>query len=150
MTRKRARPSRPTLVIATLAIVTVGVGLQSHFGRPGGGPPVASVIRSADLVMQDHDDGSITVTQAGTGAQVSTIPPATNGFMRTVLSGLVRERRREDMASPTIPFRVTRWSDGRLTLDDVATGRLVELEAFGHTNEGAFAQLLDLSPPVTR
>ena len=150
MTPKPFRLSRPGIVIAVLAVVTAGIGLQSRFGRPGGGPPSATPLRSADLLMEDHGDGSITVIQAGTGALVSTIPPATNGFMRTVLSGLVRERRRENMASPTIPFRITRWSDGRLTLDDAATGRLVELEAFGRTNEGAFAQLLDLSPPAPR
>ncbi len=52
------------------------------------------------------------------------------------------------MGSPAIPFHLTRWSDGRLTIDDTATGQLIELEAFGHTNEDAFARLLDLSPPL--
>ncbi len=141
----RWRISRPPLVIAFLAILTVGVGVLSRTAEHGGGPPAASVSRSADLLMQDHDDGSITVTQAGTGAPVTTVPPATNGFLRALLSGLVRERRREDMGSPAIPFRLVRWSDGRLTVSDTATGRLIELEAFGHTNEEAFARLLDLA-----
>ncbi len=34
------------------------------------------------------------------------------------------------------PFRLTRWSDGRLSLDDPATDRHVDLEAFGPTNVG--------------
>ena len=84
------------------------------------------------------------------GAFVATVPPETNGFLRTLLAGLVRERRREDMGGPATPFRITRWADGRLTVDDTATGRLIELEAFGHTNADAFARLLDLSPPVPR
>ena len=144
------RISRPALVIAILAIVTVGIGTLARTARHGGEPPAAAVLRSADLVMQDHDDGSITVTEAGTGAMVATVPPATNGFLRALLSGLVRERRREDMGSPAIPFRLVRWSDGRLTVNDTATGRLIELEAFGHTNEGAFARLLDLTPAQSK
>jgi hypothetical protein len=35
-------------------------------------------------------------------------------------------------------------------VDDTATGRLIELEAFGHTNEAAFGRLLDLNPPLPR
>ena len=145
------RPTRPVIIIAILAVVTVGIGLQSRFGHHLGETPAAISVRSADLVMQDHDDGSITVTQAGTGAFISTIAPETNGFLRTLLMGQVRERQREDMGSPTIPFHLTRWSDGRLTLTDAATHQLIELEAFGHTNAEAFARLLDLSPqPATR
>ncbi len=144
---KRPSLRRPTAVICFLALVTAGIAVTAHYTRPGGEPPPASMVRTTDLVMQDHPDGSITVTQAGTGAVVDTIAPATNGFLRALLQGLVRERRREDIGAPATPFRITRWSDGRLTVDDIATGRLIELEAFGTTNEAAFARLLDLSPP---
>ncbi len=139
--------SRPLIVIALLLGVMVAIGLAARLGAPDGQPPAATAVRTADLLMQDHDDGSITVTQAGTGAVVETVPPATNGFLRVVLAGLVRERRREDMGSPARPFRLTRWSDGRLTIDDTATGRLIELNAFGQSNQAAFATMLDLSPP---
>jgi putative photosynthetic complex assembly protein len=40
------------------------------------------------------------------------------------------------------PFRLTDWTDGRLTLEDRSTGRSVELRAFGATNAAAFARLL--------
>ena len=40
------------------------------------------------------------------------------------------------------PFRLSAWSDGRLTLDDPATARHIELQAFGSTNTEVFAQLL--------
>lgn len=136
------------MVIIVLLLVLIGVAVASRLGPPGGEPTGATPVRTADLLMQDHDDGSITVTQAPTGVFVATVPPSTNGFLRVVLAGLVRERRREDQGSPAIPFRLTRWSDGRLTIDDTATGRLIELEAFGPTNEAAFANLLALSPPL--
>ncbi len=144
-------PSKPVIVIAALACIMAAIGIEARLAQPGGQSPRASAVQAADLVMQDHDDGSVTVTQAGTGALVETVPPATNGFLRVVLAGLVRERRREEMGAPTAPFRLTRWSDGRLTIDDSATGKLIELEAFGPTNEAAFARLLELSrPPPAR
>jgi putative photosynthetic complex assembly protein len=47
-----------------------------------------------------------------------------------------------DAVGPDLPFRLTHWSDGRLTLEDAATGRRIELESFGPTNMQAFASLL--------
>ena len=48
------------------------------------------------------------------------------------------------------PFRLTRYADGRLALDDPSTGAHVELRAFGPTNEAAFARLLPAGAPTTR
>ena len=139
--------SRPALVIAALIASVLLIGVVARLSPPGGQPPSVAPLQVADVIMQDRDDGSIDVLQAGTGRLVETVPPATNGFLRVLLAGLVRERRREDIGAPTRPFRLTRWSDGRLTLDDAATGKLIELEAFGRSNEAAFGRLLDLSPP---
>jgi putative photosynthetic complex assembly protein len=72
---------------------------------------------------------------------VDTLQPGTNGFVRGVLRGLVRERRAERIG-PAPPFRLTRWADGRLSLDDPSTGRHVDIEVFGPTNAGAFADIL--------
>ena len=141
------RISRPAVVITALAAIMALIAGSTRLASPGGRAPQATPVRSAELLMQDRIDGAITVTEADTGRLVETVPPASNGFLRVVLAGLVRERRREDMGAPSLPFRLTRWSDGRLTLDDAATGKLIELEAFGKTNEDAFARLLDLSPP---
>lgn len=139
--------SRPLIVIAVLLGTMVVIALVAHNEPHGGEPPPASPVRYADLLMQDNPDGSVTVTQVGTGQFVTTLEPKTNAFVRVLLTGLVQERRREGEGSHATPFHLTRWSDGRLTIDDTATGRLIELEAFGHTNEDAFAHLLDLSPP---
>ncbi len=58
-----------------------------------------------------------------------------------MLRGLARERRARQVGTAP-PFRLTRWADGRLSLDDVETGRHVDLEVFGPTNAGAFADIL--------
>jgi putative photosynthetic complex assembly protein len=57
-----------------------------------------------------------------------------------VLRGMARERRSRGVDS-TPPFRLVRWSDGRLSLEDPSTQREIALEAFGPTNSGAFADL---------
>jgi putative photosynthetic complex assembly protein len=75
------------------------------------------------------------------GRVVDVLPPGTNGFVRGVLRGLARERRRQEIGQQP-PFRLTLWDDGRLSLEDETTGRRIELEAFGPTNLAAFARLL--------
>ena len=64
-----------------------------------------------------------------------------NGFLRGTLRGLARSRRMAGLDN-SIPFHLAAWPDGRLTLDDAATGNRIELEAFGHTNEAVFAHML--------
>jgi putative photosynthetic complex assembly protein len=61
--------------------------------------------------------------------------------MRASVRGLAQERKRLGIGDAA-PFVLTRWSDGRLSLADKAIKRRIELEAFGATNEAAFAALL--------
>ena len=133
--------------MAALVSAVVFVAVESRSSAPGGATPEATALRSADLVFDDLADGSIAVRAARDRSVIEIVPPATNGFLRVLLAGQVRERRREGMGTPTLPFHLTRWSDGRLTLDDTATRKLIELDAFGPDNAGVFARLLDLSRP---
>jgi len=64
-----------------------------------------------------------------------------------VLRGLVRERRLSGIGS-SAPFVLRRWADGRLTLEDPKTGRVIDLGAFGVTNAQAFAKLMASSETV--
>jgi putative photosynthetic complex assembly protein len=104
-------------------------------------PPVSAPVESRELRFEDRDDGAVAVYEAADGATVDVLAPGTNGFVRGVMRGLARERKRQEIGQQP-PFRLTRWADGRLTLDDTATGRRIELAAFGPTNTGAFARLL--------
>jgi putative photosynthetic complex assembly protein len=47
-----------------------------------------------------------------------------------------------------VPFRLALHADGRLTLEDPATSRTIELQAFGPANSGAFARLLPANAPI--
>jgi putative photosynthetic complex assembly protein len=94
-----------------------------------------------ELRFDDRQDGAITVYDAGRGKMVDVLAPGTSGFVRNVMRSLARERRLDGQGRET-PFRMTRWVDGRLTIDDPATGRHVDLGAFGSMNTAAFARLM--------
>ncbi|HPB76430.1 MAG TPA: photosynthetic complex assembly protein PuhC [Chromatiaceae bacterium] len=103
--------------------------------------PMAPVVQSRELRFADRADGAVLVYDRQGDEVVDLVPPGSGGFVRGVLRALARERRLQGDGAST-PFRLSRLADGRLTLEDLATGRVIDLKAFGHTNEGAFAQLL--------
>jgi putative photosynthetic complex assembly protein len=72
---------------------------------------------------------------------VAVLAPGTNGFIRGVLRGLARDRRSRGISQEPA-FRLAQWPDGRLSLEDLATGKRIELGSFGATNRAAFAQIL--------
>ena len=104
--------------------------------------PEAKVVQSRELRFKDRSDGGVSVYEGGTDRIVDVLAPGTNGFVRGVMRAFARERRREDVG-PQPPFLLTRWSDGRLSIEDVATRERIELIAFGQTNFAAFARLLN-------
>jgi putative photosynthetic complex assembly protein len=127
----------------------VGFSLLLVIGARLGGyapskPPPSIVVEQRDLRFEDRASGAVAVYSSEENRLVYTVPPGTNGFVRGVLRGLARERR-ADSVGTTPPFRLTRWADGRLSLDDPSTGRHVDLEVFGPANAGAFAEILRAS-----
>jgi putative photosynthetic complex assembly protein len=139
------RPVRIAVVgVAVFAVIGAGVARWTgagHITIPGATP---TLTRSVAFV--DRADGGVAALDGVTGDSVATFAPGTNGFVRGALRALARQRRLNSIG-PTAPFRLTRWSDGRLTLDDSTTGSHVELDGFGPTNVAAFASLL---PPASR
>lgn len=124
-----------SLLMASVGRLT-GVGI-SHV-------PEAAPLESRDLRFQDRADGAVTIYEGRSDRLVDVLPPGSNGFIRGVLRGLVRERKRSDIG-PQLPFRLTRWANGGLSLEDLANGHRIELVSFGHTNADAFARLLTVS-----
>ncbi len=125
-------------VLVVSSLLMVGVARITGYGPAR--PPASAVVESYDLRFDDREDGAVLIYDTE-DRLTDTLPPGTNGFVRGVLRGLVRERR-ADHIGPMPPFRLTRWADGRLSLDDPSTGRHVDLEVFGPTNAGAFADIL--------
>ena len=124
------------LLLVTLA-VTDGFGLVGGAGAAQAEPPLLM----REFRFEDRADGAILARDAATGATVAEFAPGTNGFARGTLRALARGRKQAELGQET-PFRLAAWRDGRVTLEDTATGREVVLNAFGETNKDAFLRLL--------
>ena len=107
-------------------------------GEIGRGEAVAT----RDIRFEDQSDGTVTVLDAEDGAPIARLAVGEDGFIRSVMRGLARERHARGLG-PEVPFRLTTWTSGFLSLEDPATGRLVALTAFGPDNVAAFARLVD-------
>jgi len=92
------------------------------------------------LRFVDGEDGRVVVRDAVDGADIITLAPGADAFIRATVRGLASERRREGFGEAP-PFLLTRWSDGTLSIEDPTTKRRINLDAFGPTNAGAFARL---------
>lgn len=131
------------LVLAVTAAVPLGLldppKTAARERIEAGVQPVAS----RELRFLDRADGAVVVEDARRAAPATVIYPGSNqGFIRGVMRGLARDRKMRGLdAGP--PFRLTLWGNGRLSLEDSATGRVIELDSFGADNRAAFAALLN-------
>jgi putative photosynthetic complex assembly protein len=133
------------LVAVSLASVTAArVGLLPGPERAAAVAVAAAPTATRDLRFADREDGAVLVQTVGGGAPM-VIDPGSGGFVRGVVRGLARERRARGVGQDPA-FRLTEWSDGRLTLEDPATGRRLSLDGFGPTNRQAFIDLLRGGP----
>jgi putative photosynthetic complex assembly protein len=135
-------------VIVGFSVVSVSVVRLARTAAPPPPPvtvetaPEGAVRETIALRFQDEADRSVSVIDARTGARIDTLTHGGDGFVRGALRALTRERRLNDVLPAAGAFQLTRWADGRLTLDDTATGERIDLRAFGTTNEAAFARFL--------
>ena len=142
MAKPTVFPRLPLIGVFTLlAIAVVGafVGRLSHTN--GTTLPGTTLVAERDLRFADRDDGGVSVMSGKDGHEIAVFH-GEQGFLRGTLRGFARTRHLTGLG-PDLPFQLSRWSDGRLTIDDKATGQHVELLAFGPTNAAVFAPLLD-------
>ena len=129
------------LVGALISLTVLGVAAARIVNPVPVTAEPATVVAARNLLFKDRSDGGIVVSDADTGRRVTIIAPQTGEFIRITMRGLAHARKRVS-ADESAPFRLAAGADDRLTLKDTATGRLIELEAFGPTNAGSFAELL--------
>lgn len=121
------------------SLLAVMVGRESGVGITE--MPPAQAIKALDIRPDDHADGSITIRDDRTGILIATVEPGQGNFIRATLRGFGQSRLRAGLTREQ-PFRLTRFDDGSLTLEDTLTGRKVNLGAFGPTNAQDFARLM--------
>lgn len=123
------------IVVALAAAV---IGPSSVGGRVE--LPPSPLLAERTLQFTNRDDGAVLVTEKGA---VVAVFEGEQGFLRGILRGLNRDRKVHGI-DPTEPYRVAAHADGRVIVEDTATHRVVDLEAFGHSNVAVFAGLLPL------
>lgn len=139
------RPNQPFPRGALIgAAVVLGVAIASAAAARIGDVGVvrmqpSAAVESRELRFVDEPNGGVGIYEGET--RIELLAPGTNGFARGALRGLARERGRQNIGAEP-PFRLTRWADGRLSLEDPTTGRRIDLEAFGPSNAGVFARLM--------
>lgn len=134
-----------TLVVFSLLLVgAVRVGAVSAGPSPAQARAAEHLRPTAErqLLFADSADGKVIVTDAATRETVAAIGTEGSGFIRGVMRGLARERYQHQQGA-SVPFRLSAWPDGALTLTDDSTGRVIELGSFGPDNRAAFARFLD-------
>jgi putative photosynthetic complex assembly protein len=131
-------------VLAAAALVLFALASVTTVRLTGVGEvrmTLPAVMESRDLRFEDGRNGEVLVYDADDHQLVDTLAPGSNGFVRVVLRGLARERKLGDIGSQP-PFRLTRFVNGQIMLTDTATGKRVDLDAFGSANTKDFARLM--------
>lgn len=148
MEEDEAPPRVPRGVLIAAACIIAGTitfaAVARWTGYGASRVPESTPVASADLRFEDRPDGAIAVIRAGDGNVIAMVPPGQDGFIRVIMRNMAQERMART-ADQMTPFRLVRWADSRLSIEDLATGRKLELASFGPTNTEAFAKLL--SPP---
>ena len=133
----------PVLAIALAIIVTLALVFSNptHDVTVSGEKDRLQARASRDIRFEDQGDGSIRVVDAKLREQIAMVAPASNGFLRGAVRGLVRERKLQGLGME-VPFTLALLADGRLVLHDAATGHEIDLASFGSTNAAVFSKLL--------
>ena len=124
------------LMAATVAFAAVARSERLEHPEPQSVP-----VESVEVSFEDEPDGALSMTDPTSGHELTRLAPRSNNFVRGVLRGMYRTRKLESVDHGAA-FRLSRSSNGRLSLDDPSTGRRVELDSFGPTNSAAFEALL--------
>lgn len=134
-------PKRAVHAGAFIVLMSVAVAGFARWTGIGTTHLAASpAVQTVSLRFFDNPQGGVGVaTSSGEG--LAQFAPGEGGFLRGVLRGFARDRRSQGIGSEP-PLLLVRHADGRISLSDPQTGRVVELDAFGPTNAGLFAKFL--------
>ncbi len=127
------------VLVGIVLTVLLGVVLKMQISGPAQPQETMAVQWKRDLAFVGQSNGDIAVMDVNSRQEVARFQ-GEQGFLRGSLRALNRERKRNGL-NPDLPFQLTGYVDGRVTLLDTATGQRLNLESFGPTNSGVFSQL---------
>jgi putative photosynthetic complex assembly protein len=138
---------KPALQMAGLLVLTVfALAISARFFGFGAFREVpTTILIERALRFEDAPNQGITVIDATTNEVAVVLAPGSNGFLRGALRALTRSRLSAGIGQ-TEPFRLVRYTDGRLVLHDDATKQQVTITSFGPTQIESFDNLLKAKP----
>lgn len=135
-------PKGALVMAAGLIAVVFALAISARlFGFGAFRETATAVVQQRALRFSDLPGGGIRVMDATTNQVAAELAPGTNGFLRGALRALTRSRELASIGREQ-PFQLIRYTDGRLVLQDPATGHHVTISSFGPTQVESFDRLL--------
>lgn len=132
------------LVAITLALTaSVTLGFFERQAVPAEARAAAGVKPAVERTLRflDEADGTVRVEDGATGEVLQRFGQGEGGFIRASVRSLVHQRRIRGEGAQ-VPFTLTEWDNGGLTLSDPVTGGSVEVSSFGPDNRAVYQNLL--------
>jgi putative photosynthetic complex assembly protein len=132
------------IVLISLALTaSVRLGFFERTSIPEQARAAAGIEATAHRTLRffDEPDGTVRVEDGASAEVLGRFGPGEGGFIRASVRSLVH-RRKIRGEGPAVPFELTEWENGALTLKDPVTGVSVEVSSFGPDNRAIFANML--------
>lgn len=129
------------VTVALTASVTFGLLPRQSVPNEARAAAGVTVAQERTLRFFDEADGTVRIEDGATAQVLARHSEGEGGFIRASVRSLVHQRRIRDIGAE-VPFTLTRWNNGELTLRDPETGVNIEINAFGSMNQAVYDNLL--------
>ncbi|MEL6196749.1 MAG: photosynthetic complex assembly protein PuhC [Pseudomonadota bacterium] len=127
-------------LVMVLTLILTTVATLSRDPAPRAATHDTPIHASRTVTFEPVDSGLI-VRDVDTGEEVAALIDADGGFIHNVVRVLNKERRRYGVG-PDEPYAITGYINGRVSITDLSTGRVIDINAFGSNQVDSFRNLL--------
>lgn len=127
--------------LALTASVTLGFFERQSVPAEARAAAGVKAVAARTLRFFDEADGTVRVEDGATAEVLARFGQGEGGFIRASVRSLVHQRRIRG-EGPAVPFELTEWDTGGMTLNDPVTETSVEVSSFGPDNRAVFAKML--------
>jgi putative photosynthetic complex assembly protein len=139
----------PLMLMGGIVLISLALtaSVQLGFFERSAVPEVARAekgiqpVATRTLRFFDEPDGTVRVEDGNRTMVLGRFATGEGGFIRATVRSLVHQRRIREIGAE-VPFELTEWDDGGMTLRDPATGFRVEVSSFGPDNRAVYAAML--------
>jgi putative photosynthetic complex assembly protein len=131
------------VAISLVLTASVSLGFFERQAVPAEARAAAGVKPAVERALRffDEADGTVRVEDGASGEVLGRYGEGEGGFLRASVRSLVHQRRIRGEGA-AVPFTLTEWDNGELTLSDPVTGKAIEVSAFGGVNRAVYQNLL--------